>query len=157
MEFTHIANPVRVTATKILEVAVLSEPEAPAPDLLLRLADGRIYTAYAFMTARHVPVAGDYLVRQEDGYEYLTPKDVFERKYRSLDADPLPESDPPAANMAIASYTPTPEQHAENRRYSALQLAAQTINPGDYERMLEAAKAYELYLAGAPGAETTTH
>lgn len=36
------------------------------------------------MMARYVPKPGDYLVRQADGYEYLNPKDVFERKFRPV-------------------------------------------------------------------------
>jgi hypothetical protein len=74
MEFTHEANPVRVNATRILEVT----------GAMFRLEDGRNYEAQAGMLSRYEPVAGDYLVTQEDGYEYFNPKDVFERKYRSL-------------------------------------------------------------------------
>jgi hypothetical protein len=33
------------------------------------------------------PKSGDYLVRQEDGYEYLNPKEVFERKYSLAEGD----------------------------------------------------------------------
>ncbi len=33
------------------------------------------------MTARYTPVEGDYVVTQEDGYTYINPRDVFERKY----------------------------------------------------------------------------
>ncbi|MBK5570106.1 MAG: hypothetical protein I8N66_27295 [Ensifer sp. SSB1] len=33
------------------------------------------------MTSRYVPVAGDFVVTQEDGYVYLNPRDVFTRKY----------------------------------------------------------------------------
>ena len=37
------------------------------------------------MCARMTPVKGDYWVTQlHDGYHYLNPKDVFERKYRLL-------------------------------------------------------------------------
>jgi hypothetical protein len=36
------------------------------------------------MTARYMPVVGDYWVIQSDGYIYLNPKDVFERKYSPL-------------------------------------------------------------------------
>lgn len=35
-------------------------------------------------TARYMPVPGDYLVQQADGYMYLNPKAVFERKYRPV-------------------------------------------------------------------------
>lgn len=33
------------------------------------------------MIARYKPAIGDYLVRQPDGYFYINPKAVFERKY----------------------------------------------------------------------------
>lgn len=36
------------------------------------------------MTARYFPEPGDYLVKQEDGYLYINPKAVFERKYEPL-------------------------------------------------------------------------
>ena len=88
MQYTHIANPVRAVGTRILDVTDITTREEgcgqSCPDLMLRLADGRNYKADTSMTCRYVPVPGDYLVRQEDGYEYLNPKDVFERKYREL-------------------------------------------------------------------------
>lgn len=73
---THIANPVRVTALRITEVDFSA----------LRLEDGSTYHADAGMLARYKPVPGDYVVAQEDGYIYVNPKDVFERKYRMLPA-----------------------------------------------------------------------
>lgn len=79
MQLTHIANPVRVNAATILDGTYNSE----TGDTVLRLSDGRNYTAPANMTARYAPAPGDYLVTQEDGYEYINPKDVFERKYRA--------------------------------------------------------------------------
>ena len=79
MEFTHIANPVRVTAQAIREVS------APLQDSLsLTLMDGSEYIADLSMIARYCPQTGDYLVRQEDGYEYINPKAVFERKYSPI-------------------------------------------------------------------------
>lgn len=36
------------------------------------------------ITARYCPVVGDYWVIQSDGYGYLNPKEVFERKYSPL-------------------------------------------------------------------------
>lgn len=36
------------------------------------------------MISRFIPQAADYWVIQEDGYVYLNPKDVFERKYSKL-------------------------------------------------------------------------
>lgn len=84
MEF--IANPVRVSATRILEVTDVTkhhnDEKQAHPDLVLRLEDGRNFEADSGMTARYVPVPGDYLVTQDDGYDvYVNPKDVFERKY----------------------------------------------------------------------------
>lgn len=37
------------------------------------------------MCARMIPAVGDYWVRQLDGYEYLNPKDVFEKKFIPAD------------------------------------------------------------------------
>lgn len=88
---THIARQVPVNAARILEVTDITERREgygqSCPDLMLRLEDGRNYTASSSMTSRHVPVPGDYLVTQEDGYEYLNPKDVFERKYAPIGPD----------------------------------------------------------------------
>lgn len=85
MNHTHIANPVPVTAVRILGVTDVTKRDEGcdqfSPDLLLRLENGANFEANSGMTARHVPVAGDYVVTQEDGYVYLNPKDVFERKY----------------------------------------------------------------------------
>lgn len=85
---THIANPVHVHATTILQITDVTQ-RAPgcgqsSPDLLLQLADGREFKADAGMTARCNPVPGDYLITQEDGYSYLNPKAVFERKYSPI-------------------------------------------------------------------------
>jgi hypothetical protein len=76
LQTTHTANPVRVNAAAILEVT-----DQPNGNKTLRLSDGRNYAADSSMMVRYCPVVGDYLVTQEDGYEYLNPKDVFERKY----------------------------------------------------------------------------
>lgn len=74
MEFTHEANPVRVNARRI--IGVNGEQ--------FKLEDRTVYSAQEGMLSRYAPKVGDYLVTQEDGYEYFNPKDVFERKYRSL-------------------------------------------------------------------------
>lgn len=88
MNYTHTANPVRVSATRILEVTDVTRREPgygqSSPDLVLRLEDGRNFEANSSMTARFVPLVGDYVVTQEDGYTYLNPKDVFERKYSAI-------------------------------------------------------------------------
>jgi hypothetical protein len=75
MEFTHEANPVRVNARKIVDQVIPGQ---------YILEDETIYNPQDGMLSRYVPVIGDYLVTQEDGYEYFNPKEVFERKYRSL-------------------------------------------------------------------------
>jgi hypothetical protein len=52
-----------------------------AEGLGLLLSDGRVVTATPDMTSRMTPVVGDYWVVQADGYVYLNPKNIFERKY----------------------------------------------------------------------------
>lgn len=78
MEMEYEANPVRVHAEKILGI-VQSTDEHP---MILKLESGKLYSPNAGMLARMGPVVGDYVVTQSDGYVYLNPKDVFERKYR---------------------------------------------------------------------------
>ncbi len=78
---THTANPVRVNAATILEVTGHDENGSNT----LRLSDGRNFIADNGMCARYEPKVGDYVVTQEDGYEYLNPKEVFERKYSAID------------------------------------------------------------------------
>ena len=41
------------------------------------------------MVARMTPKVGDYWVIQSDGYTYLNPKDVFERKYSPVELNAL--------------------------------------------------------------------
>jgi hypothetical protein len=88
MDSTHIANPVRVNATRILEVTDITDRSEgsgqSSPDLMLRLEDGRNFAADMSMTSRHIPIVGDYIVTQEDGYVYINPRDVFERKYSPI-------------------------------------------------------------------------
>lgn len=52
-----------------------------AEGLGLELENGKVVTATPEMTSRMTPVVGDYWVIQSDGYIYLNPKAVFERKY----------------------------------------------------------------------------
>lgn len=88
---THIARPVPVNAARILEVTDITERREgygqSCPDLMLRLEDGREFKADSSMTSRCVPVPGDYLVTQENGYQYLNPKAVFEGKYAPIGED----------------------------------------------------------------------
>lgn len=74
-----IANPVEVDAFTITEIY------SGAPDgyINLCLDNGDTVQANPEMLARMVPRVGDYWVIQSDGYVYLNPKEVFQRKYRA--------------------------------------------------------------------------
>lgn len=74
----YIAKPVRVEAFVIAHVGRVDS----AGGVEVCLENGRKEYADRGMTARYFPAEGDYLVIQEDGYKYLNPKEVFERKYR---------------------------------------------------------------------------
>ena len=71
------ANPVVVDAEIIVSVG----PILPNGSMHVATSDGENRVAPKEMISRFIPGEGDYWVRQEDGYEYLNPKDVFERKY----------------------------------------------------------------------------
>lgn len=71
------ANPVIVDALLITQIVVLPE----APGVSCELENGEWRQANSGMLARFAPAVGDYWVVQSDGYAYLNPKDVFERKY----------------------------------------------------------------------------
>ena len=75
------ANPVIVDAAKIL---IVHEADFVG-NRNLTLDDGRKVTVYPAMLSRITPAEGDYYVMQEDGYVYLNPKDVFERKYSPIE------------------------------------------------------------------------
>ena len=77
----YIANPVEVEAHVI--VAVTDGGPQTAGIFVLKLHDGNIFRPDAGMTARMMPKVGDYVVTQSDGYVYLNPKEVFERKYHA--------------------------------------------------------------------------
>lgn len=79
----YIANPVIVDAFVIQEVWPLTGDVVLPGQYGLRLGNGEEKTANLEMVARMIPKAGDYYVIQSDGYVYLNPKDVFERKYSS--------------------------------------------------------------------------
>ena len=74
------ANPVIVDAFKIVSVGSVD----PLCGVNVATDDGLSRYATAAMLSRYVPTADDYWVIQEDGYEYLNPKAVFERKYHAL-------------------------------------------------------------------------
>jgi hypothetical protein len=83
------ANPVVVEAHRIVSVGPVRGNDVILPDGTwekegsqhLALDNGENVIASAAMRARMEPEPGDYWVKQEDGYIYLNPKDVFERKY----------------------------------------------------------------------------
>lgn len=77
----YIANPVEVNALKITKVG----PPFGDGARLLSLEDGTAVVATPEMQSRIAPAVGDYVVVQSDGYTYLNPKEVFERKYRPKD------------------------------------------------------------------------
>jgi hypothetical protein len=74
------ANPIEVDAFPILEVG-----PALTQGRRLVLSTGEIVQANTGMLARYVPQPGDYWVTQDDGYSYLNPKAVFERKYGAVE------------------------------------------------------------------------
>lgn len=80
------ANPVIVDAHKIISVG------EPIPHggikhwkMSVALENGDNEIADAGMMARYIPEPGDYWVIQSDGYTYLNPKEIFERKYSPLE------------------------------------------------------------------------
>jgi hypothetical protein len=87
------ANPEIVDAYLILTVgdAVYHPPGRTDPvvahwfDLPLVLDGHENVKIDEAMVARYMPVPGDYYVVQEDGYAYVNPKAVFERKYSPVE------------------------------------------------------------------------
>lgn len=91
------ANPVLVDAFKITEVKVayrvlggaykdgdtIKQDGGPG-EFMCKLEDGSQRHATPEMCARMSPAVGDYWVVQEDGYAYLNPREVFERKYSPI-------------------------------------------------------------------------
>lgn len=74
--YRYKANPIEVDAYPIVSVGKRGKDGMP-----IALENGTNYNATPDMLARMIPVVGDYLVLQADGYVYLNPKDVFEHKY----------------------------------------------------------------------------
>lgn len=82
----YIANPVEVEALKIVRAYPLG---LVSGEQRLELENGKDFQASADMLCRlpqQKANEGDYLVMQSDGYQYLNPREVFERKYRPVDA-----------------------------------------------------------------------
>lgn len=71
------ANPVIVDAYRITEV---HEGTKKNP-YWIELENGQKVIATPDMVSRMTPAVDDYWVIQSDGYIYLNPKLVFERKY----------------------------------------------------------------------------
>jgi hypothetical protein len=80
MNFTHTARPVLVEAHAIEDI----EQPTSETGFTAVLANGKRVALTPPMMARYTPVIGDYIVTQEDGYVYVNPKDVFERKYQEV-------------------------------------------------------------------------
>lgn len=74
----YVARPVVVDAMTITAVAP-STVESGA--VACTLDGGPTVIADAAMCFRYTPKQGDYWVVQSDDYEYINPKEVFERKY----------------------------------------------------------------------------
>jgi hypothetical protein len=76
----YIANPVEADAFVILFVH-LPNSDGGVPLTLDKDGSKEMVLATKEMCARMKPFPGDYWVIQSDGYVYLNPKDVFEKKY----------------------------------------------------------------------------
>ena len=76
-QMEYVANPVIVTAYKIKHIGNYHIGKG----LELILDNDSIVYATPEMLSRITPEPLDYWVIQSDGYIYLNPKDVFERKY----------------------------------------------------------------------------
>ena len=78
----YVANPVEVEAWVITAVGLPSENG----NRVCFSGDRDVFhIATPGQMARMVPVPGDYVVIQSDGYVYLNPKEVFERKYHAVE------------------------------------------------------------------------
>lgn len=77
----YIANPVEVEAFAIQMVGGAIK-DGLLVGTAIMLENGKEVVATPEMTSRMEPKPGDYWVIQSDGYIYLNPKEVFERKYR---------------------------------------------------------------------------
>lgn len=78
------AKPVLVTAYVIHRVAE-RKPEGLPLYFKTKIPNQEMLLATPEMLARYTPSPGDYIVIQEDGYTYLNPKEVFERKYEPVE------------------------------------------------------------------------
>src|SRR6266481_4792512 len=134
MEFTHVAKPVLVKAQEIFDVIACRSSGMHE----LTLEDGAVYKADIGMTARHIPQTGDYLVTQEDGYEYLNPKDVFERKYVTIAGGGASTSKPRCVKAADDSLSAEARQRLDQIRVTALSFAQGAIwQPGSADEVIK--------------------
>lgn len=81
------ANPVIVDAFKIVDVSANLEEDVTTDErssFNVCTEDGENRHATVTMCARYLPKPGDYWVIQSDGYAYLNPAEVFERKYSPI-------------------------------------------------------------------------
>lgn len=113
------ANPVVVDAFVITGIG--SKHNDGAIDLNIRKSvdeDGNdvheAVHATSAMTARCEPKIGDYWVIQEDGYIYLNPKNVFERKYSWVDETPVGATKPEAVETSEPVIEPEIVPQEEN-------------------------------------------
>ena len=74
------ANPVEVNAYRITEVGPILDDGSR----WITMTGNPASLASSEMMSRMTPAPGDYWVVQSDGYVYLNPKDVFERKYHPV-------------------------------------------------------------------------
>lgn len=77
---TYKARPIQVTAHIILSVGRIMANGS----IHCALQNGFIAVATKEMISRFIPQEGDYWVIQEDGYQYVNPKVVFERNYEPV-------------------------------------------------------------------------
>jgi hypothetical protein len=89
-----IANPVEVDAYPIEAMTTSSNLKEPLGFACILVLTGapegmRLFKPTPEMLSRIRPDVGDYVVVQSDGYVYLNPKAVFERKYKPAPAEAL--------------------------------------------------------------------
>jgi hypothetical protein len=77
----YVANPVIVDAYKIISIHPMNKDDKHKN---LTLDNDTVVMATPEMLARIDLEIGDYWIIQSDGYIYLNPKEVFEKKYSPL-------------------------------------------------------------------------
>lgn len=120
----YIANPVEVDALRITSIQQVPEAVSPPAQRTLHLEDGSTVLATSAMLSRYIPVVGDYWVVQSDGYAYINPASVFERKYRL--AKLVVIGDAPTNPRPFIS-DPVSEAQLRARGFSESQIAAMRI------------------------------